>query len=142
MAKLIESSGDTGGVGAQGTTASAESEQDGGAAESVALRQENERLQSKLARMREALDAMDDERPSELLDAVKTLYEDVNDIASAWKNDLRLACDYFEEIQEGFVDSEQRDSTYGALRELLESLTSASVDVKDRLKAFRGLVED
>ena len=101
-----------------------------------------ERLNAKLKRMREALDAMDQERPAVLEDAVRGLYEDVNDIASAWKNDLRLVRDHFEELQEGFVDSEQRDTTYTSLRELLDQLTEASVEVKDRLKAFRGLLED
>jgi hypothetical protein len=66
----------------------------------------------------------------------------VNDIASAWRNDVGLARDYFEEIEEGFTDGEQRDAAHEALRELLANLAAASVEVKDRLKAFRGLVED
>ena len=117
-------------------------ERDESVAENATLKQDQERLEAKLSRMREALDSMDDEDPAVLKEAVKTLYEDVNELASAWKNDLGLARDYFEEIEEGFADSEQRDATHGSLRELLESLAAASLDVKDRLKAFRGLLED
>jgi chromosome segregation ATPase len=117
-------------------------ERDERVAESEALTQEKARLEGKLGRMREALDSMENESPAALKEAVQTLYEDVNDIASAWKNDLGLARDYFDEIEEGFADSQQRDATHESLRELLESLAAASLDVKDRLKAFRGLLED
>jgi chromosome segregation ATPase len=111
-------------------------------AEADALRQDKERLESKLERMREALDSLEADRGHDLAEAARSLYEDVNDIASAWRNDVGLARDYFEEIEEGFTDGEQRDAAHEALRELLVSLVSASLEVKDRLKAFRGLVED
>ena len=106
------------------------------------LRQDKERLESKLGRMREALEALEADRENDITEAVRSLYDDVNELASAWRNDVSLAGDYFEEIEEGFTDSEQRDAAHQALRELLSNLTAASVEVKDRLKAFRGLIED
>jgi len=112
------------------------------AAANESLAQDNERLGAKLARMREAVDAMETDRGADVLEEVRTLYDDINEIASAWRNDVSIASDYFEEIEEGFTDSEQRDAAHDALRELLASLSSASLDVKDRLKAFRGLLED
>ena len=92
--------------------------------------------------MREALEALEADRENDITEAVRSLYDDVNELASAWRNDVSLAGDYFEEIEEGFTDSEQRDAAHQALRELLSNLTAASVEVKDRLKAFRGLIED
>lgn len=73
---------------------------------------------------------------------VTALYDDLNDLASEWRNSVRLATDWLAEIEQGITDQAARKAAQSELRGLLEGLQETSNEVKKKLKEFRILVED
>ncbi|MDP6946584.1 MAG: hypothetical protein QF464_20715, partial [Myxococcota bacterium] len=106
----------------------------GDAAEVERLTREVERLERKVAEAPSSGAGGDDGMREE----VASLFEDVNDLASGWRNDVALCQDFFAEIDEGgFDDSEARAEVFDGFRETLEALSETAQDMREKLREVR-----
>ena len=77
-----------------------------------------------------------------LREEVGSLFEDVNDLASGWRNDIALCQDFFAEIAEGgFDDAETREEAYDGFRETLAALSETAQDMRQRLREVRNALD-
>jgi uncharacterized protein with HEPN domain len=68
--------------------------------------------------------------------------EDVNDLASGWRNDVTLVADYVVDIEaDAFEDDAGRDDAMEGLKETLEALGETSREMKAKLREIRDFLE-
>ena len=73
---------------------------------------------------------------------MSSLFEDVNDLASGWRNDVALCQDFFSEIEDGgFEDAQAREEVFDGFRETLEALNETAQDLRQKLREVRGTLE-
>lgn len=150
-ARAAQATTPTPGADAEELTAAARRAQDAErrAAEAAAQAAESERraatLEAALEELRTKLDTAATLTPGTngsggVTQQIRPLFERVNDLASVWRNNIKLIDDFIEEMQEGTADESQREEALEQIGVAVTTCNSASREMKDALREVRKVL--